>query len=152
MSASVSVLVSNASGLGDNKGMRQVAFAGYHIMITLAAISSVVFILFGRDLIGAFTNDTMVIATASTLVIPLVLYQLVDATQINFANALRGTSNVMPMLWIALVSYVIVGVPVTYILAIPASLGIFGIILSFSVPLFLAAVLFIYFFMKTTKE
>lgn len=152
MGSSVSVLVANAAGRNDKKGMRQVAFAGYHIMLTLATISSFIFIFFGRNLMTIFTDDTVVITTASTLIFPLVLYQLGDATQINFSNALRGTSNVMPMLWIALVCYVIVGVPATYLLAIPASLGIFGIILSFSIPLFLAGALFLYFFLKTTKN
>lgn len=152
MGSSVSVLVANAAGRNDKKGMRQVAFAGYHIMLTLATISSLIFIFFGRDLMTIFTDDAVVITTASTLIFPLVLYQLGDATQINFSNALRGTSNVMPMLWIALVSYVIVGIPTTYFLAISASLGIFGIILSFSIPLFLAGALFLYFFMKTTKK
>ena len=152
MGSSVSVLVANAAGHNDKKGMRQVAFAGYHIMLTLATISSFIFIFFGRDLMTIFTDDAVVIATASTLIFPLVLYQLGDATQINFSNALRGTSNVMPMLWIALVCYVIVGVPATYLLAIPASLGVFGIILSFSIPLFLAGALFLYFFMKTTPS
>ncbi len=152
MGSSVSVLVANAAGRNDKKGMRQVAFAGYHIMLTLATISSLIFIFFGCDLMTIFTDDAVVIATASTLIFPLVLYQLGDATQINFSNALRGTSNVMPMLWIALVCYVIVGIPATYLLAIPASLGIFGIILSFSIPLFLAGALFLYFFLKTTKK
>ena len=152
MGSSVSVLVANAAGRNDNKGMRQVAFAGYHIMLTLASISSLIFIILGSDLISIFTDDAAVITTASTLIVPLVLYQLGDATQINFSNALRGTSNVMPMLWIALVCYVIVGVPATYLIAITASMGIFGIILSFSIPLFLAGALFLYFFMKTTKS
>lgn len=152
MGSSVSVLVANAAGRNDKKGMRQVAFAGYHIMLTLATFSSLIFIFFGRDLMTIFTDDTVVITTASTLIFPLVLYQLGDATQINFSNSLRGTSNVMPMLWIALVCYIIVGIPTTYLLAISASLGIFGIILSFSIPLFLAGALFLYFFMKTTKK
>ena len=152
MGASVSVLVSNEAGRNNNKGMRQVAFAGYHIMLTLALISSSIFITFGYDLISIFTDDNQVIVTTTSLILPLVLYQIGDATQINFSNSLRGTSNVMPMLWIALVCYVIVGVPATYLLAITASLGIFGIILSFSIPLFLAGFLFLYFFMKTTKK
>ncbi len=152
MGSSVSVLVANAAGRNDKKGMRQVAFAGYHIMLALATMSSLIFILFGRDLMTIFTDDAIVIATASTLIFPLVLYQLGDATQINFSNALRGTSNVMPMLWIALVCYVIVGIPATYTIAITASMGIYGIILSFSIPLFLAGALFLYFFMKTTKK
>lgn len=151
IAASVSVLVSNAAGLKDNKKIRQVSFAGYHILLTLATISSITFVCVGENLIKAFTDDPAVIYTSMTLIVPLVLYQFGDATQINFANALRGTSNVMPMLWIAFVSYVIVGLPSTYLLGFTCKMGIYGIYLSFSVSLFLAAVLFLYFFLRTTR-
>lgn len=152
LGSAVSVLVSNRAGLSDNDGMRRVAFAGYHIMLTLATISSLIFIFFEKDMILAFTEDPEVIAATMTLIVPLVLYQLGDATQINFANALRGTSNVMPMIWIAFVCYVVVGIPATYMLGFPAGLGTFGIILSFSASLFLAAGLFLYFFLKSTRK
>lgn len=152
IAASVSVLVSNAAGLRDNKAMRQVAFAGYHLLLTLAAISSTIFVIFGENIIGFFTNDVAVITTTVTLIFPLVLYQLSDATQINFANALRGTSNVMPMLWIAFVSYVVIGIPATYLLGFTAGMGIYGIILSFSASLFVAAALFLFYFLKTTRK
>ncbi len=148
----VSVLVSNRAGLSDNDGMRRVAFAGYHLMLTLATVSSLIFILFEKDMILAFTEDPEVITATMALIVPLVLYQLGDATQINFANALRGTSNVLPMTWIAFVSYVVVGIPATYLLGFPAGLGTFGIILSFSASLFLAAGLFLYFFLKSTRK
>lgn len=152
MATSVSVLVANASGIDDRKAMRRVAFAGYHIILLLATIASVVFVLFGKPLICIFSEDPEVIMTSISLIFPLVLYQYGDATQINFANALRGTSNVMPMLWIAFVSYVVVGLPVTYLLGFTFSMGIYGIFLSFSVSLFLAAGLFLYFFMRTTRK
>ncbi|MCM1332104.1 MAG: MATE family efflux transporter [Bacteroides sp.] len=152
LGSAVSVLVSNRAGLSDNDGMRRVAFAGYHIMLTLATISSLIFIFFEKDMILAFTEDKEVIAATMTLIVPLVLYQLGDATQINFANALRGTSNVMPMTWIAFVCYVVVGIPATYMLGFPAGLGTYGIILSFSASLFLAAGLFLFFFLKSTRK
>lgn len=152
LGSAVSVLVSNRAGLSDNDGMRRVAFAGYHIMLTLATISSLIFIFFEKDMIHAFTEDQEVIAATMTLIVPLVLYQLGDATQINFANALRGTSNVMPMTWIAFVCYVVVGIPATYLLGFPVGLGTYGIILSFSASLFLAAGLFLYFFLRSTRK
>ena len=152
MGSAVSVLVSNAAGLGDRTGMRRTAFAGYHIMLALATVSSLIFIFFEEAMIHAFTEDPEVIAATMVLIVPLVLYQLGDATQINFANALRGTSHVMPMIWIAFVCYIIGGIPATYLLAFTAGLGTYGIILSFSVSLFMAAALFLYFFMKSTRE
>ena len=93
-----------------------------------------------------------VLALAGTLLFPLVLYQLGDATQITFANALRGTSRVMPMLWIAFVCYVLVGIPATYLLGIAGGMGVYGIILSFSTSLFLAGALFLIFFLRATRR
>lgn len=152
LAAAVSVLVSNAAGLGDRDGMRRVAFGGYHIVLGFAALASLTFVFLGEYIIGAFTEDEAVIALTVTLIFPLVLYQLGDATQITFANALRGTTRVKPMMWISAFSYVVVGVPATYLLGFPAGLGVFGILLSFSVSLFVAAALFLRYFMQTTSS
>lgn len=149
--SAVTILVSNEAGRDDRKAMRRVAWSGYHVLLLLMAISSAIFIFFGRDMMKAFTDDPAVMALTSSLIFPLVLYQAGDATQINFAGALRGTSKVMPMLWIAFFSYIVVGVPATYALGFPAGLGSYGIILSFSVSLFIAAALFLTFFLKATR-
>lgn len=149
--SAVTILVSNEAGRDDRKAMRRVAWSGYHVLLLLMAISSAIFIFFGCDMMKAFTDDPAVLALTSSLIFPLVLYQAGDATQINFAGALRGTSKVMPMLWIAFFSYIVVGVPATYALGFPAGLGSYGIILSFSVSLFIAAALFLTFFLKATR-
>ncbi len=150
--AAVTVLVANEAGRCDNEAMRRVAWSGYHVMLTLMVISSTIFVLFGDKLMEAFTNDPAVLAITSTLIFPLVLYQAGDATQINFASALRGTSKVMPMLWIAFVSYIAIGIPATYYMGFIAGFGTYGIILSFSVSLFLAAALFLIYFLRSTRR
>ena len=152
MGSAVAVRVANAAGLNDRPTMRRNAFAGYHIILVLAAISSTIFVMFGRELIHAFTEDPAVIEATLVLIFPLVLYQLGDATQINFASALRGTEHVTPMIWIAFFCYIVVGIPATYIIAFPLGLGTYGIILSFSVSLFLAGALFLYFFLHATRH
>lgn len=151
MAAAVSVLVANAAGRNDCRLMRRTAWSGYAILLTLATCSSAIFVFFGPTIMRQFTHDAGVLAVAVTLIAPLVLYQYGDATQICFANALRGTSNVMPMLWISLVCYVMVGIPATYALGFIADMGIYGIILSFSTSLFPAAILFLVFFLRTTR-
>lgn len=149
--AAISVVVANVAGSGDTALMRRAAWQGYHIMLVLMTCSSLIFALAGRTILGVFTDDPVVLAAAVALIFPLVLYQLGDATQITFANALRGTSHVMPMLWIAFVSYVVVGIPATYLLGFPAGMGLYGILLSFSVSLFLAGALFLVFFLRATR-
>lgn len=152
--SAIAVKVSQASATGPEpwRGMRHMAWAGYHIMLVFMVVASLVFWFFGADIMSIFTDDAAVLALASSLIFPLVLYQLGDATQVTFANALRGTAHVMPMLAIAFVSYIAVGLPSTYLLCFTAGLGLWGVVLSFSVSLFLAAALFLFFFLRATRR
>lgn len=151
MGAATSVLVANAAGAGDRRLMRRTAYAGYRIILALACCASAVFIFCAEPIFRIFTDDRAVIALSMTLVVPLVVYQLGDATQITFANALRGTSNVMPMMWISFVAYVVVGIPATYLLAFTCGLELYGIVLSFSASLFVAGALFLHYFLASTR-
>lgn len=152
MATSVAVLVSNEAGRNNEIGMKQKAFAGYGVILVACVISSSFFGVCAKHVMGIFTEDATVLATAIGAIIPLMLYQVGDATQINFSNALRGTGNVSPMVWIAFVSYILVGLPASYIFAFTLGLGLYGIVLSFSCSLFLAAALFLYFFLRTVKQ
>ncbi|MCM1028919.1 MAG: MATE family efflux transporter [Pseudoflavonifractor sp.] len=152
MGAAVSVLVANYAGRREPAAMRATAMRGYVLLLGLAACSSALFLGAGRHIISLFTADPVVISASAALIVPLLIYQAGDATQICFANALRGTSNVMPMLWIAFVCYIIVGLPSTYLLAFPAGLGVYGMVLSFSVSLFLAGALFLRSFLATVSR
>ena len=151
LGSAITIKVANSAGTGSSAEMRRYAMAGYHLMLILALLSSLVFVIGGRPLMSLFSDDTRVLALAGTLIVPLVMYQLGDATQITFASALRGTSHVMPMLWIAFVSYIVFGVPATYALCFTLGMETYGVILSFSVSLFSAAGLFRYYFLKFTR-
>lgn len=151
LGAAVAVKVSNAAGRGDADEMRMYAWRGYHIMLVLMVTASLTFVLAGRHLMGIFSQDDRVIGMATALIGPLVLYQLGDATQVNFANALRGTSRVLPMSWIALVSYIVVGIPATYFMTFVTGWGMYGLISSFSVSLFLAGALFLWYFLRASR-
>ena len=153
MAMGVTVLVANATGVGDRVAMRRIGWAGYHVILAIAVCSCTVFLCCGRTMIEFFSdNDIALTELAAAQLFPLVLYQLGDATQINFVGALRGTSRVMPILWIAFVSYILVGLPSTWFLAMPMGMGLRGIYLSFSLSLFLAGGLFLYYFMKYTGK
>lgn len=154
LGAAISVKVANASASPHDprRQMRRVAWAGYRMMLVLMTLASVIFLLFGRNLMDLFTTDTRVLALSYTLIFPLVLYQLGDATQITFVNALRGTARVMPIMWIALVCYLLLGLPVTWLMAFPMGMGMYGIVLSFSVSLFAAGGMFLWFFLRATRQ
>ncbi len=149
--AAMSIRVATFAGVNDWLRVRLATKAGCHILLVMATCSSVFFLLFARDVIALFTHDPAVVAGALVLLVPLVLYQYGDATQICFANALRGTGQVMSMMWIAFVSYVLIGIPSCYVMGFPLGWGETGIFLSFSVSLFTAATLFALKFRSTLR-
>lgn len=152
LGSATSVLVANVAGRKDYHAMRRTGYAGYHLTLLMALAASLTFIIGGRHLISFFTTDPEVIAMCVTLIPPLLCYQLGDATQINFANSLRGTSHVMPMLWIAFISYIVIGLPSTYLMGFTLHGGIIGVFYSFSISLFLAGTLFLTFFLRATRN
>ncbi len=152
MGAAMSIRVATSWGMDDRQRVREAVRAGYHILLVMAAVASLAFLLFARPLIGLFSADPAVLACAMALVVPLILYQFGDASQICFANALRGTGNVVPMMWVAFVSYMVVGIPSCYVMGFVFGWGERGIFLSFSMSLFTAAALFAWKFGQTMRR
>ena len=144
--ASMSIMIANYSGIGDTTQVRRSASAGYHIIIGSAVIASVLLLALGETVIGVFTEDSAVISIAMTLILPWIVYQFGDATQVAYANALRGIKCVMPVMKYAFIAYMVLGIPACYVFAFPLGGGIVGVYLSFAVSLFVAGVLFMYRF------
>ncbi len=136
-----SIRVANYMGVHDLRGMRRITSAGLHLNLVLATAASLIFMFGGRWLIHCFTPDPYVVASALTLIIPLVIYQYMDATQLTYVNAIRGTSHVKPLLWISLCSYVAVGIPVLLLFAKGLGWGNIGVYYSFDVALAVASVM-----------
>lgn len=150
-STATSIIVANETGRRNITGVRRTAIAGLHLNLVLGTIASVLFLLFTRPLIHLFTPDAEVIEAAMLLIVPLILYQYGDAVQLTYANALRGTSHVKPLLWISVVSYIVVGVPALLFLGDTLKLMTMGIYYSFSAALFSASVLLWWTFRKVVN-
>lgn len=142
MGAAVSIRIAHFLGMSDAPSALLAGRAGRNILLLCALLVSLVFGLGGRQLLGVFSSDAAVVSAATAILLPLVVYQLFDAMQVCYANALRATSRVRPMTWIAFVAYLLVGLPCSYLLAFPLHLGLQGLFLSFSISLGVAAWLF----------
>lgn len=131
MGAAVAVRVSNFRGQNDWVNLRRSANAGFHIIFFMAVVFSIILYLLRYHLGGWFTDSEQVSATVVTLIVPMLLYQLGDGLQINFANALRGIADVRPMMLIAFVAYFIISLPVGYFFGFVAGWGAYGVWMAF---------------------
>lgn len=146
-----SIKVANYTGKEDRGGVIRIARAGLRINLLLATLACLVFYLGGEHLIGLFSSDAEVVKNAMTLIIPLILYQYMDAVQLTYANALRGTSKVKPLMFVAAAAYVAVGIPAAYLLGVTAGLANIGVYYSFSIALLVAAVLLWFYFRRAAR-
>lgn len=137
----VSVRVSHHFGVNDLKAVRRTTNTGLCIVLLMAALASAIFVVGGKNLLHLFTPDMDVVMAASLLIVPLVLYQFADATQLTYVNALRGMGDVQPLIWVSVISYIVVGVPLMLWLGVGLNLGNIGVYYSFSGVLFTAALL-----------
>lgn len=147
----VAVRVSNFTGSNNIAGIRRSVIAGLNIILVMATGASLFFGFGGKWVLGLITPDADVIAMGLPLIAPLILYQYCDAVQLTYVNALRGTSEVKPLLIVSGISYVVVGVPVLLFLAKVLNMGHVGVFYSFSAALLCAAVMLRHYFIKAVK-
>ena len=104
-----------------------------------------------HEICSLFTDDAEIRRIVASLALPFVLYQLGDGLQINFGNALRGIADVRPLMRYAFLCYVVVSLPLSYLLGFTFGGGPAGIWMSYPVALTLAGALFLRRFLHQTR-
>lgn len=131
MGSAVAVRVSNFNGQRDIVNVRRAAYAGFHLMMALGAVLSLIVFLFRNQLGNWFTDSPEVVTMVTSLIVPFLIYQFGDGLQITFANALRGISDVKPMMLIAFIAYFVISLPVGYLCGFVLDWGIVGVWMAF---------------------
>ncbi|NCC09301.1 MAG: MATE family efflux transporter [Bacteroidia bacterium] len=152
MGAAVAVRVSNYHGQDDWVNVRRSAYAGFHLMVALGLVLSTIVFLCRHYLGGWFTDNAEVSDLVTALVLPLLIYQLGDGLQINFANALRGISDVKPMMAIAFVAYFLISLPVGYFCGFVLGWGTVGVWMAFPFGLTSAGLMLWWRFRHQTRN
>lgn len=152
MGAAISIRISYFKGQNDIIKIKETAISGFHLNITICIFAALIYFLIKNHIGYLFTDNQDVAAITSSLIIILMLYQIGDGTQITFANALRGISDVKSMMYIAFIAYFIVSLPIGYILGFILNWGIYGVWLAYPIGLSVAGILFAFRFNRKIKQ
>ena len=105
------VRVGHALGANDPRGLRRAAKAGYAIVLGTQALSALL-LLFGHDMVAAlYTRDLAVASLAGVLLLYAAAFQFPDGVQVLSAGALRGLKDTRVPMWLAVLSYWGLGLP-----------------------------------------
>ena len=148
--AAAAIRISHFRGRGEKNEVKRIAATAYVMTLCSALVLTTLIVLVFKPLCFCFTTSQEVVAMTSTLLLPFIVYQLGDGTQILFSNALRAVEDVKPLMMYAVVAYLVVSIPASYFFAFVLKLGPMGIWLGFPCGLTTAGILFLQRFWRKT--
>jgi len=121
------VRVGHAVGAGDASAVRWSAAAGYSLAMIAQTVSALVLLFAAGWLAGLFTADPAVIALATLLMVYAAVFQYPDGLQAMSAGALRGLKDTRVPMFITVLAYWGLGLPLGYWLGISRGQGAPGL-------------------------
>ena len=146
LSNATTVRTALAAGAGDVAGMREGGKVAIGLSMLFAVTTVVLFLVFPAAIVSLFLDtakpeSARIIAFGTALLAVAALFQLTDALQVMALGLLRGVKDTRVPMWIAALSYWIIGIPASYLLAFRAGYGGVGLWLGLVIGLSVAAAL-----------
>jgi MATE family multidrug resistance protein len=141
LATATGVMVGRAHGARDPAGVRQAATLGFATTV-IATLLICVIIGFGNSAIaGFYTHDPAVQAMTAAALLLSCLFFVADGLQVVGAQSCRAQSDIWVPSMTHITSYLLVMMPLGYVFAIRAGLGVNGIIWAVIVASLLSACL-----------
>ena len=121
------VRVGHAVGAGDESAVRWSAAAGYWLAMIAQTVSALVLVSSAGWLASRFTTDPAVIALATLLMAYAAVFQYPDGFQAMSAGALRGLKDTRVPMFITVLAYWGLGLPLGYWLGVVEGQGAPGL-------------------------
>ena len=141
LGSATAIRTSFFKGAKDWDQVRKTTVAGLHLGVIVSTLTCLALFIFRNDVSFIFSSDPK-IATIVVMLLPiLMLYQYVDGAQIVLANALRGLSDVKPIMWISFITNFLIAIPAGYLLGFPFGMGIRGVWLAYPIGFVFSVIL-----------
>ena len=121
--------------------MRKVQLLGLATGTLFALLTMTLMWLFRAEIVAVYTADSEVTQVALYLILFAIAYQLMDAWQVSAAGCLRGMQDTQAPMWITMLAYWVIALPVGIYLARFTAMGAAGVWVGLIVGLSVACVL-----------
>ena len=152
-SQAATVRAGRALGRRDEVSLRRGGMTAIGLSALFAVITSAVFLLIPETLVSLFIDPAeperaTLLRVGAGLVMVAALFQVVDALQVMALGLLRGVQDTTVPMVMATISYWVIGLPASYVLAFTLGYGAFGLWLGLVVGLAVAALLLLWRFWR----
>jgi MATE family multidrug resistance protein len=155
LSSAATIRIGAAWGRGDEPELRRAAVAATWLSAGFVLVTILLFVTFPGELVGLFLDPTdpaapAVLALGAFLLGLAALFQAADAGQVMALGYLRGVQDTRVPMVLAAISYWLVGMPVSWILAFPLGFGAAGVWIGLVIGLTVAGILLMARFWRRT--
>jgi MATE family multidrug resistance protein len=145
-SQAATVRAGRALGRKDEVSLRRGGITAIGMSAVYAVVTSLIFLAMPEALVSLFIDPNEperanLLRIGASLVMVAALFQLVDGLQVLALGLLRGVQDTTVPMVMAAISYWVIGLPVSYLLAFTLGFGAVGLWLGLVIGLAVAAVL-----------
>jgi len=151
LAIATTVRVGNAAGAGDMPAARRSAAIGLGLALLSQAGAAALMLTLPRAIAGLYTEDPAVVAFAAGLLFLAALFQLSDGGQVTAAAALRGLKDARLPMYITIIAYWGIGMPIGCWLTFGLAWGAPGMWVGLIAALTAAAVLLWFRFLRLSR-
>ena len=142
LGSATTICVSHAFGRRDVNEIADVVRSALAMAVVWGVSVISVFVSLRHIMPMMFTENEVVIALASQMLVLYGAFQLSDALQCILVGILRGLQQVRSIAIISFVAYIVINIPVGYFVAFKLEMGAAGLIVGYIVGLSTAALLY----------
>ncbi|MEZ7813804.1 MAG: MATE family efflux transporter [Paracoccaceae bacterium] len=151
LSNAATIRVGRMMGENDPSGLRDVAFMAFLLSSLFAGLVIWVFLLWPEQILNLFLDrsdpqTTAIVQFGLGFLAVAAIFQFVDAMQVMAMGLLRGLQDTKIPMLLAVMSYWLVGIPASYLLAFKMGMDGIGLWLGLAIGLSVAAVALIWRF------
>lgn len=140
LSSAATIRIAGFAERGEARSLRDATLVALGLSFLVAVAVIAVFVTLPEPVIGLFLDETKpesaeILAFGTSLLALAALFQLADAMQVMALGLLRGLHDTRVPMVLAAVSYWVIGIPASYVLAFPLGQGGVGLWLGLVVGL-----------------
>ena len=150
--SATTIICSHIYGRRDFGRLRNTMNASYQMGLIWNITIATLYVIFRYQIPALFTSNEEVIRLTASMLVFIALFQVSDCLQALSISILRGLQDVKVIMPIVFISYVVLNIPVGYILAFKCGLEANGLIIGFIVGLSCSALLTILRVRRDVKQ
>lgn len=150
--SATTIRISHQFGSKHYKATRWASLAALHLVTVFMAFTAVAFIVLRYQIPSWFSSDPNVIYVAAQLFIVAGIFQLFDGWQMVGLSTLRGLADVNFAMYIAIISYLLIAMPLGYLFGFVLHFGSVGVWAGLCIGLMIAAVAYRLRFLHFMKK